>query len=232
MQIQEKSYNPYYTLVGQHLSGLNRNIMFSQQYCLWDLFREMGEPMSGEDGTGGDDGDDAEKVPALRVRNYARTYAWWVAKGALALTILKVRYHGSMQNLSVPGPRIQSADCACSDLTEQPLNFTALRAQTTDFLRIFLAQLIVSSQSASPMLDCATRSERDATTLSRDKSIVELIIVKAFKHPNVMHGLIQFLKAEGTALEAEANVQGVREIIAWGVKIAIGSLTAGEDLVP
>ncbi|KAG8872492.1 suppressor of glycerol defect [Tulasnella sp. 331] len=197
---REKSYNPYYTLVGQHLSGLNRDIMFAQQYCLWDLFREMGEPMSGEDGAGGDD-DDAEKVPALRIRNYARTYAWWVAKGALAMTILK------------------------------PLNFTALRAQTIEFLRIFLAQLIVSSQSASPILDCATRSDKDAMSLSRDRSIVELIMVKAFKQPNVVQGLIRFLKAEGAGLEAEANVPGVQETIVWGLKVTIGSLSVGDDLV-
>ncbi|KAG9009106.1 suppressor of glycerol defect [Tulasnella sp. JGI-2019a] len=198
---REKAYNPYYTLVGQHLSGLNRNIMFSQQYCLWDLFREMGEPMSGEDNATGDD-DDADRVPALRVRNYARTYAWWVAKGSLTLTILK------------------------------PLNFAALKTQTATFLRIFLAQLIVSSQSASPMLDCATSSDKDAASLSRDRSIVELIMVKAFKQSNVVRGLIQFLNAEAADLQAEANVDGVRDIIAWGVKIAIGALSAGEDLVP
>lgn len=62
--------------------------MFSQQYCLWDLFREMGEPIGSDGST---EGDGERVIAKVRLRNYARTYAWWTAKGPLTLTILKVR---------------------------------------------------------------------------------------------------------------------------------------------
>lgn len=66
--------------------------MFSLQYCLWDLFREMGERVSDadDDDDAGGDGDRREEVSPTRVRNLARAYAWWIAKGAVTLTILKV----------------------------------------------------------------------------------------------------------------------------------------------
>jgi nucleolar MIF4G domain-containing protein 1 len=35
-------------------------------------------------------GKDGKEVEKKRVRNVARAYAWWIAKGELSLTILKV----------------------------------------------------------------------------------------------------------------------------------------------
>lgn len=85
---QEKAYNPYYTLVAQQLSGLNRNVRFSLQYCLWDLFKEFGEQISSTE-----EEREEKTVSKTRIRNVAKAFAWWVAKGAVALDIFKVGDH-------------------------------------------------------------------------------------------------------------------------------------------
>lgn len=62
------------------------------QYALWDLLRDMGETSvggterlaAGSEATG-------EPVSSRKSRNTARAYGWWLAKGTLSLTILKVR---------------------------------------------------------------------------------------------------------------------------------------------
>ena len=41
--LQEKRFNPYYTLVGQHLCRLSKSHQFTMQYCLWDFLRDLGE---------------------------------------------------------------------------------------------------------------------------------------------------------------------------------------------
>ncbi|KAG9021794.1 suppressor of glycerol defect, partial [Tulasnella sp. UAMH 9824] len=157
----EKAYNPYYTLIAQHLSTSIRNVRFSLQYCLWDLFREFGEPIgrSGSDGDG-PGGEDEKSVSKTKLRNLARAYAWWVAKGAMALDAFK------------------------------PLNFLALKSQTTIFLRTFFAQLFVSAQSASSLLDFATEDESEVTSLSRDREVLEVIIMKSIRSANVVRGMM------------------------------------------
>jgi len=80
------------------------------------------------------------------------------------------------------------------------------------------------------MLDCATGSKKDTASLSRDRGIVELLMVKAFKQPSVVQGLVQFLQAEATSIEAQSMVEKVRELVAWGVKVAADALAAGEDV--
>lgn len=81
------------------------------------------------------------------------------------------------------------------------------------------------------MLDCATQSAKEAATLSRDRSVMELVAVKAFKQPTVVSGLRHFLTAEGEGLADEANVERTREVITWGTKVILDSLSAGEGLV-
>jgi hypothetical protein len=68
------------------MASSNRNIPFSLQYCLWDLFKDFGETISEEDSSVAAERD----VSPSRVRNLARAYAWWVAKGAITLDMLKV----------------------------------------------------------------------------------------------------------------------------------------------
>ena len=41
----EKTYNPYYTLIAKKICG-DRRLKTAFQYCLWDLFKKMGEFMN------------------------------------------------------------------------------------------------------------------------------------------------------------------------------------------
>ncbi|KAG8908339.1 suppressor of glycerol defect [Tulasnella sp. 403] len=197
----EQSYNPYYTLVAQRLAdtGLRRNVWLSLQYCLWDLFREFGEVVSSRADEDDDRRSSEEKsVSKVRIRNLARAYAWWVAKGVMTLEILKA------------------------------LRFTVLKPQTTSFLKTFFAQLFVSSQSASPILDYATQSNKEIATLSRDREIVEVIFVKPIKQKVVMQGILHFLNTE--RVEGLAPSESIQDLIRWGVKIASETLRAGRDM--
>ena len=96
-ELQEKSYNPYYTFVGQHLCRSSHSYKVTLQFCLWDFLRDLGET-----NVGGaeviknlkDDaavGFDVKKISSSRMRNVARAYAWWVAKDAISLAVFKVR---------------------------------------------------------------------------------------------------------------------------------------------
>lgn len=94
--IQESVYNPYYTLVGQHLCQNAHSYRITLQYCLWDFLRELGES-----GIGGpevlrqaeefDNGNGALAVSRIRINNLAIAFGWLIAKGAVSIVILKVR---------------------------------------------------------------------------------------------------------------------------------------------
>jgi len=62
----EKTYNPYYTLVLNHLCSESYSHRFTLQYALWDLLRE---------GAG---------------TNVAKTMAYIIARGSMDLTVFKV----------------------------------------------------------------------------------------------------------------------------------------------
>lgn len=93
---QEKTYNPYYAMVAQNLCQQSHSHKVTLQFCLWDLLREMGEHevggmemlrSRGEHVSFG-----AKCVSETRRRNIAKAYAWWLAKGSLSLSILKVKF--------------------------------------------------------------------------------------------------------------------------------------------
>jgi nucleolar MIF4G domain-containing protein 1 len=94
--IQEKLYNPYYTLVGQELCRTSHAYKITLQFCLWDFLRELGETRVGGMGIinglkGNDSGFDADKVSTTKLKNVAKAYGWWIAKDCVHLGILKVR---------------------------------------------------------------------------------------------------------------------------------------------
>ncbi|KAF5367452.1 hypothetical protein D9758_003658 [Tetrapyrgos nigripes] len=125
----EKAYNPYYTLVCQHLCGLSHSYKITLQYCLWDFLRSLGESNVGgveviknlKDG-GGDEGFDVKSISSTRMRNVAKAYAWWIAKDCITLAVLK------------------------------PVDFMLLKPQTQTFLRHLFIQLFLSSQSPTPLI--------------------------------------------------------------------------------
>jgi len=62
----EKTYNPYYTLVLNHLCSESYSHRFTLQYALWDLLRESAGV------------------------NVAKTMAYIIARGSMDLTVFKV----------------------------------------------------------------------------------------------------------------------------------------------
>ncbi|TFK33233.1 hypothetical protein BDQ12DRAFT_691462 [Crucibulum laeve] len=122
----EKSYNPYYTLVCQQLCRASHGHKITLQFCLWDFLRDLGETTVG--GTEviknmkDDESFDVKNISKSRLRNVARAYAWWIAKGCVTLAILK------------------------------PVDFTILKPQTQEFLKEMMTQLFISSQVATTFL--------------------------------------------------------------------------------
>jgi nucleolar MIF4G domain-containing protein 1 len=93
-EIQEKTYNPYYTLVCQQLCQKSHSFKITLQFVLWDFIRDLGDA-----GVGGaavmkhvqdDEGFGLNKISDTRMRSVAKAYGWWVAKDSVTLGILKV----------------------------------------------------------------------------------------------------------------------------------------------
>lgn len=101
----DAAYNPYFALIGFQLAGPHvgdpaRAVRFTMQYALWDFMRAtLGQTgvagkSRAEDQVAEDEEDRLEgneDVDEKRIANVARSYAWWIAKGALTLNVLKVR---------------------------------------------------------------------------------------------------------------------------------------------
>lgn len=77
LTIQEKRYNPYYTLILNNLCAESYDHRFTLQYALWDFLRELG----GE----------ASKETRRRGVNVAKALAYVIGRGSLDLTVFKVR---------------------------------------------------------------------------------------------------------------------------------------------
>ncbi|KAI9811017.1 MAG: dihydrolipoamide dehydrogenase precursor [Phylliscum demangeonii] len=118
----ESCYNPYYTLLARKMCGEHR-LRMAFQFCLWGIFKSMGETEEGEDedeighATAEDDDDDDETASGLRnTVNTAKLFGTLIAEGALALSILKT------------------------------LNFAFLRPATQTFVELLLITVINQSQ--------------------------------------------------------------------------------------
>ena len=96
--LQEKSYNPYYALIGQHLCRQTHSHRITLQFCFWDFLRSLGETGVGgaemaesfRDEDNDDQGFELDRISSTRAANVARLYAWWVSRELIAITILKV----------------------------------------------------------------------------------------------------------------------------------------------
>ncbi|PBP23115.1 glycerol defect protein 1 suppressor [Diplocarpon rosae] len=80
----EKSYNPYYTLIAKKVCG-DRRIKTAFQYCLWDLFRKMGESEESDV----DPEDEEETLQTRQIVNLAKMFGTLLVGGGLALSALK-----------------------------------------------------------------------------------------------------------------------------------------------
>jgi len=94
--LQEKSYNPYYTLICQHLCQDSHSYKITLQYWLWDFLRDLGQVNVGgaeviknlKENHGQLE---VKSISSSRMKNVAKAYGWWIAKDTCSLLILKVR---------------------------------------------------------------------------------------------------------------------------------------------
>ena len=132
--LQDDVYNPYYALIGQRLAIDSHGEQFTMQYALWDFMRSIGEKSvagrSKMQADAGDDGlDDGENVSDKKIAHVARTYAWWIARGALSLNVLK------------------------------SVDFTALKRRGNLFLQLLITNVLLSTQTTSPTLTSFTKGK-------------------------------------------------------------------------
>ncbi|OJA13626.1 hypothetical protein AZE42_03974, partial [Rhizopogon vesiculosus] len=162
---QEKSYNPFYTLVCQYLSQRSHSYKITLQFSLWDFLRDLGETSVGgvevikhlkENDAGRFD---VKSMSPSRMKNIAKAYAWWIAKDCCTLTIFK------------------------------PVDFTLLKPQTRAFLRELFIQLFVASQVSSPMLS----NDPSDYPSTRNRGALEEIFLKASRIENLGLGLVFFM---------------------------------------
>ncbi|KAF8638284.1 hypothetical protein AX17_002304 [Amanita inopinata Kibby_2008] len=162
----EQTYNPYYTLVCQHLCRTSHSYRITLQYCLWDFLRDLGESGIGgievvKNMKGDGDGDhlSTKTVSKIYLSNIAKAYGWWIAKGSVTLTILK------------------------------PVDFTTLKARGKEFLRELVAAILISSQVTSPVLGSSAKN----LSAVRDRAAVEEIFIKATRVETLAMGLVYFM---------------------------------------
>ncbi|KAF8843775.1 ARM repeat-containing protein [Paxillus ammoniavirescens] len=159
----EKSYNPYYSLVCQQLCQTSHSYKITLQFCLWDFLRDLGETSVGGAEVIKHLKDEnvqfeVKNISSSRMKNVAKAYGWWMSKDCCSLTILK------------------------------PVDFTLLKPQARKFLKELIVQIFVASQASSPLL---TNSSKEQS--SRNRGTVEEIFMKATKVENLGLGLIFFL---------------------------------------
>lgn len=80
----EKMYNPYYTLIAKKVCG-DRRLRTAFQYCLWDLFKKMGELDNEDDAE--EDGEEA--LETRPIVNLGKMFGTLLVEGGLNLGVLK-----------------------------------------------------------------------------------------------------------------------------------------------
>ena len=88
--------------------------------------------------------------------------------------------------------------------------------------------MFVSSQSASPLLEFSTTSDTEVESLSRDKQIVEVIMMKAVKRTHVLQGILHFLNNHD--IKGLPEHHGVQKLVGWASTLAKNTLNAGQDV--
>lgn len=83
----ENNYNPFYTFLSRRVCS-NKKLKMSFQFCLWDLFKQMGE---GDDERDEEEADESKKTLGLRsLVNLAKMYGILIAERGLSLDILRI----------------------------------------------------------------------------------------------------------------------------------------------
>ncbi|KIM84076.1 hypothetical protein PILCRDRAFT_818381 [Piloderma croceum F 1598] len=137
----EKSYNPYYTLIAQHLCRTSHSYKVTLQFCLWDFLRDLGETTVGGaeilKNIKEDNGFEVRNISGTRIANVAKAYGWWIAKDCCTLTILK------------------------------PIDFALLKPSTCTFLSNFFIHLFIATQASVPVLGNSIPTTRNRGALEQ-----------------------------------------------------------------
>ncbi|CAE6413936.1 unnamed protein product [Rhizoctonia solani] len=189
----ERTYNPFYTLVAHHLCQKSHSHRITLQYCLWDFLRSLGETQVGGEAISRDEVPSGSEVSNSMISNYAKAYAWWLARGSVALTIFK------------------------------PVEFLMLQSRTKHFFKSLFAQMIISSQSNSPLLDI--RSPESAIPQTRNREVIEEITTKAKRLPAMCKGIGYFIKSMlSKEQDLKAKTKRAHELVVWGLGIVKDAL--------
>ncbi|GAA6021711.1 hypothetical protein JCM11491_001389 [Sporobolomyces phaffii] len=194
----EKTYNPYYTLVAQRLCQKSHSFQITLQYLLWDFLRDLGEKSVGGEELVKNMQDDSanatHKVPDRKVHNLAKLYAWCVAKESLGISILK------------------------------PVPFATAIPQTQSFLSTFFTHVFLSTQTASPafVLPVKTsRRDREAVERVFVKAAANGSLLKGLGYYLEAHGEELVDKARRKLGDAE------QKTVKFGLKLAAETLSVG-----
>ncbi|KAH8921552.1 hypothetical protein BT69DRAFT_1221363 [Atractiella rhizophila] len=195
----EKTYNPYYTLIGHRLltrtsTKATHSFQVTMQYWLWDFFRELGEEDIGGEGMGVERTASGETVPERKWQNVAMCYAWWIAKGGLSLGIFK------------------------------PLDFKSLASDSKSFLTHLFSSLFFSLQTTSPLL-----SINPTTPWKKDASLLRKVFetTPVLSDRKLCKGVGEFLRAYN--FKPKTRNEREKEILDWSRKEVIELLGMMED---
>ncbi|KAL0954941.1 hypothetical protein HGRIS_003874 [Hohenbuehelia grisea] len=198
----EKTYNPYYTLIGQQLCKTSHSFKITIQFCLWDFLRDLGETNVGGAEVIKNAKDDLvegfglKKISPTRLRNVAKAYAWWIAKDAVTLAVLK------------------------------PVDFTLLKQPGMEFLKELFTRLFISSQTSAPLL---ADNPSDLPT-TRNRGALEEIFIKGSRIEALAMGIIYFMSEAFRDLERGEPSQ-LAKLIGWATGVAKDTLRTGLDVV-
>ncbi|KAK4689479.1 nucleolar MIF4G domain-containing protein 1, partial [Tremellales sp. Uapishka_1] len=178
----EKTYNPYYTLILNHLCANSYSHRFTLQYALWDFMKELGETSVGgaTSSAGGErfgESNEGRKVGKEKIINVAKTLAYVVARGSMDLSMFKV---GGHLHPSDPKPT-----CAI-----QAVDFTSLKTSSILFLCTFLVFLCIASQSNSPLLVLPKKASKF------DAEPIEELFEKTLSNLELAQGWLWLLETE------------------------------------
>ncbi|KAG9084328.1 suppressor of glycerol defect [Ceratobasidium sp. UAMH 11750] len=184
----ERTYNPFYTLVAHHLCQKSHSHRITLQYCLWDFLRSLGETQVGGAAISRDFDTSADDVSDFTIANYAKAYAWWLARGSVTLTIFK------------------------------PVEFLVLKPRSKQFLKSLFLQIIISSQSTSPLVDI--QSAESAIPQTRNRAAIEEIMSKALRIPTMCKGIAYFIQSLLSEDKLGSRKTRTHDLLVWGLGVA------------
>ncbi|WFD29297.1 suppressor of glycerol defect [Malassezia sp. CBS 17886] len=210
----EHAYNPYYVLIGQHLAQELPSMRITMQYVLWDYFRALGEKRVGGERTVAqadvdDDAHDhdafmADPAQVRRLLHLARAYAWWFAKGALSLQVLK------------------------------PVDWTALQPTGATFLQHLFVQMLLATQTKIPLLTDRSRAQLERPPSPSDQAAVEHLFVQGtVGQPALAQGVLVFFRTRLRRSDI-VRVTGSGEAaflkrVVWCVETAAQTVSVGSS---